>query len=137
MRTSGFFAGIICPLTIFLSTEIQAQTSFYCAGHQSGLADAAAKALLQRPLPTRGHLNVLVIFARFNDAPPKPVPAFAADDDGVVDYLFINLQSTPRHFISGWATGIAGLGFETDYAAADLSSRYRGVGALDPGRQIW
>jgi M6 family metalloprotease-like protein len=61
----------------------------------------------------------------------------SGDDDGVVDYLFINLRSAPRRFILGGATGAAGLGLQGHYLAADLSfkgkplrisdSRFRGT----------
>ncbi len=34
----------------------------------------------------------------------------SGDDDGFVDYIFVNILSTPRGFITGGATGIANLG---------------------------
>jgi M6 family metalloprotease-like protein len=36
--------------------------------------------------------------------------ANSGDDDGFVDYIFVNTLSTPRGFITGGATGIANLG---------------------------
>ena len=46
----------------------------------------------------------------------------SGDDDGFVDYIFVNTLSTPRGFIVGGATGIANLGsimFDSDDAGAD------------------
>ncbi len=45
----------------------------------------------------------------------------SGDDDGFVDYIFVNTLSTPRGFITGGATGIANLGslmLDSDDAAA-------------------
>ena len=210
MRTVDFFAGVLCPLTILLSSAVQAETSFLCAGPEVEPPRAGvAKALSSHILPTRGKINVLVVFARFKDETPKPVPSFAdelfdprlegsfahfyrtmsfdqlevggtvlpkryasdqpkaayladradevgqfarfaleilrqvdadtdlsafdndgpdglpnsGDDDGMVDYIFILLQSTPDNFLFGGATGIAGLGFEEKYVSDDLSAR--------------
>ena len=210
MRNVDFFAAVICPLIIFLSSTLQAETPFFCAGHQLDYRfSGAAKAPMQGALPTRGRINVLVVFARFQDEDARPLPSFAdqlldpdlpgsfahfyrtmsfdqlqvrgtvlprpyvsdqpratylaegadevgqftrfareilrqvdadtdlgqfdndgpdgvpnsGDDDGVVDYVFINLQSVPPHFLSGNATGKAGLGFEEAYLSSDLSAR--------------
>ena len=60
-----------------------------------------------------------VDFARFDNDGPDGLPN-SGDDDGLVDYLFVNTRSTPRNFIRGGATGIGGLGFEGDYETADL-----------------
>ncbi|MBI2504729.1 MAG: T9SS type A sorting domain-containing protein [Candidatus Latescibacteria bacterium] len=46
----------------------------------------------------------------------------SGDDDGLVDYVFLNLCAVPRGFILGNATGVAGLGFEAEYLSADTSS---------------
>ena len=55
-----------------------------------------------------------------NDGPDgKPN---SGDDDGIVDYLFIILRSTPDRFIRRGATGIAGLGEGPDYIAADTDA---------------
>ena len=46
----------------------------------------------------------------------------SGDDDGFVDYIFVNTLSTPRGFITGGATGIANLGslmLDSDDAAAN------------------
>ena len=50
---------------------------------------------------------------RFDNDGPDGLPN-SGDDDGIVDYLFINAQSTPRGFLLGGATGIVGLGFSND-----------------------
>ena len=47
-------------------------------------------------------------FAKFDNDGPDEVPN-SGDDDGLVDYVFINVLSTPHGFILGGATGIAGL----------------------------
>ncbi len=60
-----------------------------------------------------------VDFAQFDNDGPDQIPN-SGDDDGRVDYLFINVRTTPRHFIRAGATGAGILGFEGDYATADL-----------------
>ena len=45
----------------------------------------------------------------------------SGDDDGVVDYLFVLVRSTPRHFLKGGATGIAGLGMDQGYRTEDAT----------------
>lgn len=57
-------------------------------------------------------------FGQFDNNGPDGRPN-SGDDDGVVDYVFIDLISTPRNFILGGATGIAGLGFSADYVTRD------------------
>lgn len=57
-------------------------------------------------------------FSQFDNDGPDGIPN-SGDDDGVVDYLFIDLVSVPRNFIQGGATGIAGLGFSADYVTRD------------------
>ena len=47
----------------------------------------------------------------------------SGDDDGYVDYLFINLASTPKGFIVSTTTGIARLGLGNDYTSSDRSAR--------------
>ena len=58
--------------------------------------------------------------AQFDDDGPDGLPN-SGDDDGQVDYVFLILQSVPRNFLRGGATGIVGLGYEEDYFAADTS----------------
>ncbi len=43
----------------------------------------------------------------------------SGDDDGIVDYIFMNLRSVPRGFIRGGATGTAGLGLGEIYKTND------------------
>ena len=45
----------------------------------------------------------------------------SGDDDGLVDYVFVILRSAPANFLLGTADGIAGLGFETEYASTDAA----------------
>ena len=59
-----------------------------------------------------------VDFSQFDNNGPDGIPN-SGDDDGVVDYVFINPVSAPRNFIQGGATGIAGLGFGADYVTKD------------------
>ena len=49
-------------------------------------------------------------FARFDNDGPDGLPD-SGDDDGVVDYVFLCVRSTPYGFLLGAATGIATLGF--------------------------
>ena len=50
---------------------------------------------------------------------------------GYADYVFINVLSTPRNFITGGATGIAGLGVNGPFATRDTgaSGRFIHVGS--------
>jgi M6 family metalloprotease-like protein len=56
-------------------------------------------------------------FAVFDNDGPDGL-ANSGDDDGWVDYLFINMQSVPTGFLLDTASGIAGLGFD-EYSTAD------------------
>lgn len=62
-----------------------------------------------------------VYLGQFDSDGPDGVPD-SGDDDGFVDYVFINVRSTPRGFIRGGATGIAGLGLNADFLTADIST---------------
>ncbi len=57
-------------------------------------------------------------FAQFDNDGPDGV-ANSGDDDGWVDYLFINVQSVPTGFLLGTATGVVGLGFD-EFATGDM-----------------
>jgi len=59
-------------------------------------------------------------FSHFDNDGPDRMPN-SGDDDGLVDYIFLNLLSVPPGFLYGPATGIVGLGFEEDYLTADRS----------------
>ena len=52
-----------------------------------------------------------VDFARFDNDGPVGIPN-SGDDDGVVDYVFVCVRSTPYGFLLRAATGVAGLGFD-------------------------
>jgi M6 family metalloprotease-like protein len=54
----------------------------------------------------------------FDNDGPDGVPN-SGDDDGRVDIVFINLQTVPRDFFIGGATGFATLGLETDFISDD------------------
>lgn len=62
-----------------------------------------------------------VDLAQYDSDGPDAVPS-SRDDDGIVDYVFVVLQSTPRNFILGGATGISGLQLVPDYRSHDLDS---------------
>lgn len=62
-----------------------------------------------------------VDFGLFDNDGPDGVPN-SGDDDGYVDIVFINLQTAPRGFFVGTATGIASLGLDADYTSGDLAA---------------
>jgi M6 family metalloprotease-like protein len=55
-----------------------------------------------------------------NDGPDDQPDS--GDDDGIVDYLFIVLNSVPSGFILGGATGVAGFGFDDDFVTGDIGA---------------
>ncbi|MCC7262458.1 MAG: VCBS repeat-containing protein [Candidatus Latescibacteria bacterium] len=63
-----------------------------------------------------------VDFTRYDNDGPDGVPN-SGDDDGVVDYLFVMVSSTPRGFILDGATGIATLGLKGPFISADWGAR--------------
>ena len=58
----------------------------------------------------------------------------SGDDDGWVDYLFVNMRSTPCGFLKGGATGIVGLGFSEPYVSQD--ARANGGAILVGGTRL-
>jgi enediyne biosynthesis protein E4 len=58
---------------------------------------------------------------QFDNDGPDGLPN-SGDDDGWVDYLFVNVRSAPRGFIKGPATGIVGLGLNAPYVSGDISA---------------
>ena len=46
--------------------------------------------------------------------------ANSGDDDGMVDYVFMSVLTTPRNFIRGGATGVAGFRFEDPLPTRDI-----------------
>ena len=64
-----------------------------------------------------------VDLGQFDNDGPDGLPN-SGDDDGVVDYVFIMVRSTPARFIYGGANGIAGLGGRrrVGYNSADASA---------------
>ena len=80
-------------------------------------------------------------FSQFDNDGPDGVPN-SGDDDGHVDFLFMVLRSTPERFIVTRATGISGLGLESDFITedTDVEGRRTAVrtdgdgGALQRGR---
>ena len=62
-----------------------------------------------------------VDFTQFDNDGPDGIPN-SGDDDGSVDYVFINVLSAPRGFIIGGATGVAGLRFDPSFASRDIGA---------------
>ncbi len=65
-----------------------------------------------------GQVDADLDFADFDNDGPDGV-ANSGDDDGWVDYIFVNMQSVPTSFLLGAASGIAGLGF-AEYSTGDI-----------------
>ena len=59
-----------------------------------------------------------VDFGQYDNDGPDGLPN-SGDDDGYVDFLFINLRSVPTDFFVGTATGFASLGLEEDLITDD------------------
>lgn len=59
-----------------------------------------------------------VDLGQYDNDGPDGIPN-SGDDDGYVDYVFINMKSAPEHFIHRTATGIALLGFGADLITDD------------------
>jgi M6 family metalloprotease-like protein len=71
---------------------------------------------------------------QFDNDGPDGVPD-SGDDDGVVDYIFVNTLSTPARFLLGPATGIVGLGFD-QYTSKDIGRSGQPIlvwGSVDRG----
>ncbi len=60
-----------------------------------------------------------VDFAQFDNDGPDGQPN-SGDDDGIVDYIFVNVLSAPHNFLLGGATGIANLGLQGVFYTRDL-----------------
>lgn len=61
-----------------------------------------------------------VDFGRFDNDGPDGIPN-SGDDDGMVDFVFINLLSVMEGFIKGRATGVQSLGLHGSYVTDDPS----------------
>lgn len=59
-----------------------------------------------------------VDFGSFDNDGPDGLPN-SGDDDGYVDFLFINVKSSPPGFLPSGGTGIAELGLEDDFVTDD------------------
>lgn len=64
---------------------------------------------------------------RYDNDGPDGQPD-SGDDDGVVDFLFLNLRTVPRGFIIGGATGAATLG--ADYVSNDIGHNGHAIRVL-------
>lgn len=63
-----------------------------------------------------------VDFGQFDNDGPDEIPN-SGDDDGYVDFLFLNLRSVPAGFLTGHATGLESLGMRADYETADPAAK--------------
>ncbi|MEW6754196.1 MAG: FlgD immunoglobulin-like domain containing protein [Candidatus Latescibacterota bacterium] len=63
-----------------------------------------------------------VDYGAYDNDGPDGLPN-SGDDDGYVDYVFINVLTAPRGFIDRGATGVAGLGFEVYLGTVDSGHR--------------
>jgi len=59
-------------------------------------------------------------FGQFDNDGADGIPN-SGDDDGVVDYIFVNIATTPAWFFVGNATGVGGLGMDDSYESGDLT----------------
>jgi hypothetical protein len=74
-------------------------------------------------------------FGRYDNDGPDGLPN-SGDDDGYVDFLFINLKSAPRNFLrDGEASGIPSLGFSGEYVTDDPATGREGETILIDGRR--
>jgi len=60
-------------------------------------------------------------FGQFDNDGPDGLPN-SGDDDGWVDYLFVNVLSAPHGFVMGGATGIVGLGLSAPFISRDAGA---------------
>ena len=109
-------------------------------------ASKTASAYLAPAKGAMGHFGELVLdileqadrdvdFAQFDNDGPDGLPN-SGDDSGTVDYVFVNLMSTPRGFIRDGATGVAELGFSNRFSSRDMgidSKPIRVVGMIGRG----
>jgi M6 family metalloprotease-like protein len=63
---------------------------------------------------------------QYDNDGPDGVPN-SGDDDGFVDFIFINTRTAPQGFFIGGATGIAGLGLGSDFVSADRNPNGRAI----------
>jgi len=64
------------------------------------------------------NVDAEVDLGRYDNDGPDGLPN-SGDDDGYVDFLFINLRSVPTDFFVGTATGFASLGLDEDFVTDD------------------
>jgi M6 family metalloprotease-like protein len=95
-------------------------------------ADRSGRAYVTKTPGTRGRygqfvdeilqkVDADVDLGRYDNDGPDGMPN-SGDDDGVVDYVFVLMRSTPPNFILSRATGTVGLGLVTDHTTEDLSA---------------
>lgn len=84
------------------------------------------------PTETQGHFGLFnqeilqqvdgeVDFGQFDNEGPDGIPN-SGDDDGYVDFVFINLRSIGEGFFVGTATGVISLGLKEPYVTNDPSA---------------
>ena len=96
--------------------EAEQTASAYLAG-----SPTEAGGFVQFGLEILRRVDADINFARYDNDGLDGVPN-SGDDDGLVDALFIVLDSTPANFILGPATGVGSLGFEDAFATNDVGA---------------
>lgn len=128
-------------LTHFYNTMSSGQ--FLLSGHtlpRRYRSDAPSSAYLATEFDRRGLYGQFVMeilqaadddvdFGEFDNDGPDGL-ANSGDDDGVVDYVFINVSSTPPGFFIGNATGVAGLGLGDPFESDDFGPNGEPIAVL-------
>jgi len=73
-----------------------------------------------------GRVDREVDFGEYDNDGPDGIPN-SGDDDGYVDFLFLNLLSVPYGFLRGSATGFSTLGLAEEYRTNDLGRGNRPI----------
>ncbi|MCK5119923.1 MAG: right-handed parallel beta-helix repeat-containing protein [Candidatus Latescibacteria bacterium] len=76
-----------------------------------------------------------VDFGQFDNDGPDGIPN-SGDDDGYVDFVFINLLSIPEDFILQTATGIVSLGLSEPFRTNDAGGKFGSIWIWDGSTQL-
>ncbi|MCD6335877.1 MAG: right-handed parallel beta-helix repeat-containing protein [Candidatus Latescibacteria bacterium] len=74
-------------------------------------------------------------FGEYDNDGPDGIPN-SGDDDGYVDFVFINLLSIPEHFILQKATGIVSLGLSEPFRTNDAGGKFGSIWIWDGSTQL-
>ena len=94
--------------------------SLHRAGHYLGLGEKLENRVGTFTQEILAQVDREVDFGGYDNDGPDGVPN-SGDDDGYVDFLFLNLRTVPRGFLSATATGIATLGLPGEYVTKDAA----------------